>query len=114
LPSRPRLGIVFQKAGARLAGDASETLQALPAAPCIDIERIEPGLRSYPMVTAKVVCMGLDFAAEMERVESRYPCFRSTPAEREALFGEFLLSLGRCAATEGTVPARADVQPADA
>ena len=72
------------------------------------------GLRSYPMVTAKVVCMGLDFAAEMERVESRYPCFRSTPAEREALFGEFLLSLGRCAATQGTVPARADVQPADA
>ena len=72
------------------------------------------GLRSYPMVTAKVVCMGLDFAAEMERVQSRYPSFRSMPAEREALFGEFSLSLGRCAATQGTVPARADVQPADA
>ena len=27
------------------------------------------GLRSYPMVTAKVICMGLDFGAEMERVE---------------------------------------------
>jgi hypothetical protein len=72
------------------------------------------GLRSYPKVTAKVVCMGLDFAAEMERVQSRYPSFRSTPAEREALFGEFSLSLGRWAATQGTVPARGDVQPADA
>ena len=38
--------------------------------------------------------MGLDFAADMERVEARYPSFRSTPSERDALFGEFSLSLG--------------------
>jgi hypothetical protein len=52
-------------------------------------------LRSYPKVTAKVVCVGLEFAAERDGVEARYPSFRSTPAEREALFGEFSLSLGR-------------------
>ena len=55
------------------------------------------GLRSYPKVTAKVVCIGLDFAAEQERVEARYPSFRSTPTEREALFGALSLSLGRSA-----------------
>ncbi len=49
-------------------------------------------LRSYPKVTAPVVCMGLDFAAEMERVEARYPSYRSTAAEREALFGNFALA----------------------
>ena len=65
------------------------------------------------MVTAKVVCMGLNFAAEMERIESRYPSFHSTSAERDALFGEFSLSLGRCAATQRTLPARVDVQPAN-
>jgi hypothetical protein len=72
------------------------------------------GLRSYPKVTAKVVCMGLDFAAEMERVETRYPCFRSTRAEREALFGEFSLSLEPVAAAHGKVPAHADAQQASA
>lgn len=45
------------------------------------------GLRSYPQVTAKVICMGLDFTAAKSRVESRYPSFRSTSCEREALFG---------------------------
>ncbi len=45
------------------------------------------GLRNYPKVTAKVVCMGLHFPTGRERVESRYPSFRSTPGEREALFG---------------------------
>ncbi|HEX9169117.1 MAG TPA: hypothetical protein VF886_09355, partial [Roseiarcus sp.] len=68
-------------------------------------------LRSYPKVTAKVVCVGLEFAAERDGVEARYPSFRSTPVEREALFGELSLSLGRCAATHGT--ALADLQPAN-
>jgi hypothetical protein len=68
------------------------------------------GLRSYPKVTAKVVCMGLDCVAEMERIETRYPCFRSTPAEREALFGEFSSSLGPVLVEQGRVPAHADVQ----
>lgn len=45
------------------------------------------GLRSYPKVTAKVMCVGLNFPAEQERVEARYPSFRSTPSEREALLG---------------------------
>jgi hypothetical protein len=51
------------------------------------------GLRSYPKVTAKVVCMGLEFAAESDGVEARYPSFRSTPTEREALFSELSSSL---------------------
>src|SRR5271165_2571973 len=50
------------------------------------------GLRSYPQVTAKVICMGLDFATSKSRVETRYPSFRSTRREREALFGGTALS----------------------
>ena len=68
-------------------------------------------LRNYPKVTAQVVCMGLDFAAEMERVEARYPSYRSTPSEREALFGDFAPTL---AARGERVPAGADAQQADA
>jgi hypothetical protein len=43
--------------------------------------------RVYPGFSHKVACMGLDFQAAKERVEKRYPFFRSTLAEREALFG---------------------------
>jgi hypothetical protein len=35
----------------------------------------------------KLVCMGLDFGAAKQRIEARYPFFRSTPSERVALFG---------------------------
>jgi len=44
--------------------------------------------RDYPLVNRKIVCMGLDYPAQRERVEARYPFFRSTPEERENLFGE--------------------------
>jgi len=71
------------------------------------------GLRSYPKVTAKVVCMGLEFAAEGDLVEARYPSFRSTPAEREALFGDFALALEPATAPRGRVPAAADAQQAE-
>jgi hypothetical protein len=43
--------------------------------------------RDYPDFMAKVACMGADFRAVHERIEARYPFFRSTAAEREALFG---------------------------
>jgi hypothetical protein len=43
--------------------------------------------RDYPDVNCKIACMGLDFRAARERVEARYPFFRSTRAERDALFG---------------------------
>jgi len=42
--------------------------------------------RDYPFLSRKVACMGLDFRAVKERVEARYPFFRSTAAEREKLF----------------------------
>jgi hypothetical protein len=42
--------------------------------------------RNYPGFNFKVACMGLDFRAAKERVEQRYPFFRSTLAERDALF----------------------------
>jgi hypothetical protein len=42
--------------------------------------------RDYPNVKCKIVCMGIDFPAAKERVEARYPVFRSTWAERDALF----------------------------
>jgi hypothetical protein len=43
--------------------------------------------RDYPAFNLKVACMGLDFRAAKERVENRYPFFRSTQVERDALFG---------------------------
>jgi hypothetical protein len=72
------------------------------------------GLRSYPKVMAKVVCMGLEFAAERDGVEARYPSFRSTPVEREALFGEFSSSLGLVTTLGRTNLAQTDVQQANA
>jgi hypothetical protein len=42
--------------------------------------------RDYPNVNCKIVCMGIDFPAVRPRVEARYPVFRSTRAERDALF----------------------------
>jgi hypothetical protein len=72
------------------------------------------GLRSYPKVTAKVVCIGPDFPAERERVEARYPSFRSTATEREALLGALSLCLGPVPTPVGPDLALADVQPANA
>jgi hypothetical protein len=43
--------------------------------------------RDYFYANCKTCCMGLDVRAVKERVEARYPFFRSTPAERDALFG---------------------------
>ncbi|MGO9774819.1 MAG: N-acyl amino acid synthase FeeM domain-containing protein [Roseiarcus sp.] len=53
------------------------------------IFRFEPWceFRDYPGVTTKIACLGSDFRAGKERVAARYPFFRSTAAEREALFG---------------------------
>lgn len=44
--------------------------------------------RRYPMLAKPISLMMLDFPAERERVERRYPFFLSTPAERSALFSE--------------------------
>lgn len=41
----------------------------------------------YPGLTAKFACMGANFQANRQRIEARYPFYRSTVAEREALFG---------------------------
>lgn len=43
--------------------------------------------REYPNFTAKVACLGADSRAVQEQIEARYPFFRSTAAERKALFG---------------------------
>jgi hypothetical protein len=43
--------------------------------------------RPYPGLTAKFGCMGADFQEARERVETRYPFYRSTRSERDALFG---------------------------
>ena len=43
--------------------------------------------REYPDFTAKVLCLGMDFHALRDGIEARYPFFRSTLAERDALFG---------------------------
>jgi hypothetical protein len=43
--------------------------------------------RPYPGLTAKFACMGAYFRANRERIEARYPFYRSSASEREALFG---------------------------
>lgn len=43
--------------------------------------------RPYPGLTAKFGCMGMDFREVRARVEERYPFYKSTLSEREALFG---------------------------
>jgi hypothetical protein len=41
--------------------------------------------RNYPTLTKPLACMGLDYQAMRERVEQRYPFYKSTEAERETL-----------------------------
>ncbi len=43
--------------------------------------------RPYPGLTAKFGCMGAEFQDAQARIEARYPFYKSTPTEREALFG---------------------------
>ncbi len=43
--------------------------------------------RDYPGLATKLACMGADFHAARSRIEARYPFYKSTLAEREALFG---------------------------
>jgi N-acyl amino acid synthase FeeM len=43
--------------------------------------------RPYPGLSAKFGCMGADFSASRERIEARYPFFKSDSTERETLFG---------------------------
>jgi hypothetical protein len=43
--------------------------------------------RLYPGSNVEVVCMAFNYPAEKERIETHYPFFKSTPAEREKLFG---------------------------
>jgi hypothetical protein len=63
--------------------------------------------RDYPKFNFKVACMGLDFRAAKERVEARYPFFRSTRAEREALFGRRPRRTHRSTPPEGWLRAMA-------
>lgn len=43
--------------------------------------------RTYPSLRKPIVCMGMNYPEAKEWVEGRYPHFRSTEAERTALFG---------------------------
>jgi hypothetical protein len=43
--------------------------------------------REYPTLTKPLACMGLDFHQVKDRVEKRYPFYKSTEAEREKLLG---------------------------
>jgi hypothetical protein len=43
--------------------------------------------RDYPGLTAKLACVGAEYRVARQLIESRYPFFASTPAERERLFG---------------------------
>jgi hypothetical protein len=43
--------------------------------------------RDYPGLTAKLACVGAEYRPTRQHIESRYPFFKSDPAERESLFG---------------------------
>jgi hypothetical protein len=43
--------------------------------------------REYPDFAAEVLCLGMDFHALRDGIEARYPFFRSSSAERDALYG---------------------------
>lgn len=45
--------------------------------------------RHYPTLTKPLGLMALDYVAERDRVNARYPFFRSTAAERRAMFERF-------------------------
>ncbi len=60
--------------------------------------------RDYPGLTAKFACMCVDYRATRNRVEARYPFYKSTPAEREALFGLRKDNLERFGAAIATTP----------
>jgi hypothetical protein len=53
------------------------------------------GAREHPRLTRKIACMGFDYRAQQERVEKRYPFFRSSAAERLRLFGDLADAWGR-------------------
>ena len=46
--------------------------------------------RDYPGLTAKLACVGAEYRPARQHIESRYPFFKSSPAERESLFGREL------------------------
>jgi hypothetical protein len=43
--------------------------------------------RDYPTLKKPIACMGLDYRAMRDSVQQRYPFYKSTAAERDALFG---------------------------
>ena len=42
--------------------------------------------RDYPGLTARLACMGADYRVVRSAIEARYPFYKSTAAERTALF----------------------------
>ncbi len=57
--------------------------------------------RDYPGLTAKLACVGADYRLARQFIESRYPFFKSDPAERELLFGPKTGRSHRAGGSEG-------------
>jgi hypothetical protein len=57
--------------------------------------------RDYPGLTAKLACVGADYRLARQFIESRYPFFKSDPAERELLFGPKTGGRHRAGGNEG-------------
>jgi hypothetical protein len=65
--------------------------------------------RDYPRLAAKVACMGVEFRNAQDRIEARYPFYKSTAAEREALFGFSKRLVDRIGiGPEATIPSEAE------
>ena len=56
--------------------------------------------RDYPTLKKPIACMGLDYFAMRDRVQQRYPFYKSTAVERDVLFGR---SSNPAAASSGAI-----------
>jgi hypothetical protein len=51
--------------------------------------------RAFPLIAGTISCMALDYTSKKERVENRFPLFRSTEAERRSIFADSRPADGR-------------------
>ena len=68
--------------------------------------------RDYPGLTAKLACVGADYRSARQFIETRYPFFKSDPAEREALFGPRKVGSNRAEGGEDLGAALVSLGPA--
>ena len=106
------LAAVYLEAGIVLATAAAEHA---PFYQRVFGYRVLCAPRDYPLVRFPIVCMALSFPDVRDDVEARYPFFRSTESEREALFAPASRKLvSRASGEQGGIPSVGhDLPPRD-